>query len=61
MYPQQTDEVRRRYGFDESTLARENLEWQWRFDQDKSLFDRYVQLFQQYRDWLLGAAAQQAK
>ena len=61
MYPQATAEVRRRYGFDEATLDRENQEWRWRFEQDRSLYDRYVLLFQQYRDWLLGAAAQQGK
>jgi hypothetical protein len=59
MYADKTEEVRQRYGFDAATLERENREWQWRFDQDRSLFDRYRQLFTQYRDWLLGAAAQQ--
>jgi hypothetical protein len=59
MYPKQTEEVRQRYGFDEAALERENREWQWRFDRDRSLFDRYLHLFKQYRDWLLGAGAQQ--
>ena len=55
--PDQADAIRRRYGFDEASHLRENQEWQWRFDQDRVLFDRYLALFKQYRDWISGARA----
>ena len=55
--PEQTDAIRQRYGFDEPAHLRENQEWQWRFDQDRTLFDRYLALFKQYRDWISGARA----
>jgi hypothetical protein len=61
MYPTSVEHVRQRYGFDETSLAKENQEWQWRFDQDRTLFDRYMALFRQYRDWLLGAKAGEAR
>jgi hypothetical protein len=61
LYPQQTDVVRQRYGLDDGSLFRENAEWQWRFQQDPTLHDRYSQLFQQYRDWLVSAAQQPSK
>jgi hypothetical protein len=55
--PEQTEVIRRRYGFDEPGHLRENQEWQWRFDQDRTLFERYLALFKQYRDWISGARA----
>ncbi len=56
MYPTNHGEIRQRYGFDEVGHQRENQEWQWRFDQDQTLFDRYLTMFRQYRDWIVGAA-----
>lgn len=56
MYPTNHDQIRQRYGFDEAGHQRENSEWQWRFDQDKTLFERYLAMFRQYRDWIQGGA-----
>ncbi len=57
VYPAHLDTIRQRYGFDERSYAREDGEWQWRFEADKDLFAQYVALFRRYRDWLLGAAS----
>jgi hypothetical protein len=57
VYPAHLDAIRGRYGFDEASYAREDGEWQWRFEADKALFAQYVALFRHYRDWLLGAAS----
>jgi len=59
VYPAHLDTIRSRYGFDEGSYAREDGEWQWRFEADKELFGQYVALFRHYRDYLLGAASNQ--
>lgn len=56
MYPQTTEAIRVRYGFDQAMLDREHHEWRWRFEQDPTLYQQYGALFQRYREWLLGSA-----
>lgn len=53
--PRGAAQIRARYGFDEASHAVEAEQHNRRFTADKALYDRYLELFQSYRDYVARA------
>ena len=53
--PRGAAQIRARYGFDEASHAAEAEQHNRRFTADKALYDRYIELFQSYRDYVARA------
>lgn len=53
--PRAAAQIRARYGFDEASHAVEAEQHNRRFTADKALYDRYLELFQSYRDYVARA------
>ena len=53
--PRSAAQIRARYGLDEPSHAAEAEKYNRRFNVDKPLYDRYIELFQSYRDYVARA------